>query len=202
MKKNFTIVLIAIFTVFSFAITQVNAQVAVGVKAGANMSNYLLDKMPNTESSMKVGAQVGGFVKYNFNPFLGLQADMMFHYKASEIKDKATGQKSDIEAWGMEVPIYAMASIPTYSGKIYLGVGPYVGFGFSAKNKTADVDLYDTKFIKRFDLGAAAILGYELKNGFQINANYQFGALNLRDKNKGDSKLRMQGVSLGLGYRF
>lgn len=198
MKNKFKLIVLVV----SLGFVQLNAQVSGGIKAGANMTNHILKNMDNTESRMKVGASVGGFVKYDFTNTFGLQVDMMFHYKASELKDKRTTSVSDIEYWGMDVPVYAVLSTNTGNGKWYLGVGPYAGMGFSAKNTTIDTDLYDTKFMKRFEFGGASILGYEFTNGIQINANYQLGLLNILDKNRGNSKLRNQYVSLGLGYRF
>ena len=75
-----------------------------------------------------------------------------------------------------------------------------------ARYKDADVNLYDEVAGKtpmnRWDVGLGAILGYELDNGIQLNAGYQFGFLNQLDALKDVAKMRTQAVCVGVGYRF
>lgn len=200
MKK----VVVAMALVLGLGLSQANAQTNLrfGVKASANMSNYILKDMGNMESNMKVGANLGGLMKIEFGEYFAIQPEVMFNYRLSEMKNKSTGIKNNMEYWGMEIPVYAVGQLNLGNGKGYLGVGPYVGLGFSNKNTDADIDMYDTDAMHRWDFGWGAMLGYEFRNGIQINAGYQMGFINLVDNGIADSKMRTQTVSLGMAYKF
>ena len=128
------------------SVGQLSAQnVSFGVKADANMSNFLLSDMDNSKSKMNVGASLGGFAKIDFHENFALQPELLFHYKASEMEEKITNIKTDYEYWGAEIPVYALYQTNLVNGsRFYAGLGPYVGFGFDATGKTGSVetDLY------------------------------------------------------------
>lgn len=182
-----------------------NAQtISMGVKAEANTSSFLLTDLPNLESNMGFGASVGGFMKVDLSENFAIQPEVMFHFKNSQQKIKSTGIKTDYQYFGAEIPVYALGQCSLGDGRFYGGVGPYVGFGFDAKNKNngIKIDQYKNDLMKRFDFGAGAMLGYEFSNRMQINASYKMGLINTLDKGSNDSKMRNQTISLGLGYRF
>ncbi len=188
-------------------VAQMNAQaISGGVKANANMSNFLLTDMGNAESTMKIGASLGGFMKVEFSENFALQPELMFHYKSSEMK--SSENKTDYEYWGAEIPIYAVGQMKMGNGKGFIGVGPYVGFGLDAKFKSGDIDLYgkdeatNKAEMNRWDFGVGAIIGYEFKNGFMINAGYQMGLIDNLDASKDYATMRPQTVSLGVGFKF
>ena len=85
-------------------------------------------------------------------------------------------------------------------------MGPYLGLGFDARYKDADVDLYkkvnDEADMNRWDFGLGILVGYEFINGIQVNAGYQLGLVDQLDALKDDASMRTQTVSLGIGYRF
>ena len=191
---------LSLAVILGLGLSQVNAQISGGVKAGANMSNYFLKDMGGSKSKMKVGATIGGFAKYEFNDMFAVQGDLLFHYKASEFENKALRTKTDMEYWGMEIPVYGIIQKNFGTGKGYFGAGPYVGLRFS--NENDGTDLYDHDTMHRFDFGVGCMIGYELGLGLQINAGYQVGLINTLDSGKGDSKMRTQTISLGLAYRF
>jgi len=193
-----------LIVLFGLTSSQAIAQIDFnwGVKAAANMSNYILKNVKHTDSKMNIGASAGGFVNLGFSEAFSLQPEVMFHFNTSEMKDKTTGKKYDYEYWGVEVPIYFVASMPMSFGKnrVYAGAGPYVGYGFSLKDTTADINLYKEDQLKEFDFGWTAMIGYEFGFGLQINAGYKMGLTDLTDKI--DGKMRTQGLNLGIGYRF
>ena len=94
----------------------------------------------------------------------------------------------------------------SFGGRIYGGVGPYFGYGFSAKLKDSDIDLYKKKDgetpMKRMTTGVAAQIGYEFPCRLQINASYKMGMTNSLDAGSSNSKMRPYSASLGIGYRF
>lgn len=184
----------------------VNAQtpISYGVKAEMNMSNFLLTDLDAQKSTMKVGPNLGGFMKIDLHPNFAIQPEMMFFYRQSKME---TGPIEDtFKQWGMQIPVYALGQSEVGNGRFYAGVGPYVGFGFDARYKDADINLYDEVAGKtpmnRWDFGMGAMIGYEFNNKLQLNAGYQFGFVNQLDELKDDAKMRTQTVSVGIGYRF
>jgi hypothetical protein len=181
-------------------------QTTFGVKAEANLSNLVVSKMADTNSKLGFGANVGGFANIEISKMFAVQPEVMFLLENSKVE--TSGVKNNIRTWGVQVPVYAMLQLPsTNTGRAYVGVGPYAGLGFNAKNTTADVDLYDKNgadkaYLKRFDLGLAATAGYEFSNRIQINASYKHGLLDQLDADSKNSTFTNQMITLGLGYRF
>ena len=203
MKK---IMLVCLSVLMTAGLMNVNAQssVSYGLKAEMNMSNFLLTDLDAQKSTMKVGPNLGGFVKIDLNENFAIQPEMMFSYKESKME---TGPAEDtFKQWGMQIPVYALGQVNTNSGRFYGGVGPYVGVGFDARYKNADVNLYDEVAgvtpMNRWDFGMGLLLGYEFNNKVQLNAGYQFGFVNQLDALKDKAKMRTQTVSVGIGYSF
>lgn len=199
--------ILSVAVVLGLGFTQANAQkVSMGVKAEANMSNYLLTDMDNVESNLKAGAGIGGFMKVDICKNFALQPELMLQYKSSELKQ--LGTVNTYEFWSAEIPVYAMGQWSLNDkGRIYLGVGPYIGMGISAKNTDTDKDLYeknanDESIMQRLDFGAGATLGYELNCGLQINAGYKIGLIDAMDAGRDNATMLPNSFSLGLGYRF
>lgn len=212
MKK----VVITVVCALVVGFTQVNAQssgfvgglmdkLSFGVKAEGNMSNFILSDMSDIKSKMGIGGNIGGFIKFDISKNFAIHEDILFSYYSSEIEQN--GSKDTYEAFGIEVPIYAMGQWNTFTGgRFYAGVGPYFGMGLSAKMKDSDINLYkkvngETP-MNRLVVGGAAQIGYEFSFGLQINATYKLGITNSLDSMKDDAKMNSQTVSLGIGYRF
>lgn len=203
MKKMF---LVCLSVLMITGLVTVNAQTPIfyGVKADANMSNFLLTDLDNQSSTMKLGPALGGFMNIGVHQNFSIQPEVMFFYRNSKME---TGNvEDDFRQWGIQVPVYFLGQTHTGNGKFYGGVGPYLGFGFDARYKDADKDLYkevnDKTDMNRWDFGLGALVGYEFNNGVQINAGYQIGLLDQLDALKDDATMRAQTVSLGIGYRF
>jgi len=190
------------------AATQVNAQsrLSYGVKNEVNTSNLLFNDMPGFESDFGIGAGIGGFLKVDFGKYFAIQPELLFQWQNSTIKQG--GVKHDFEYWGMEIPVYATGQMKLESGdRAYIGIGPYFGLGFGAKDKTADLNLYNKNeaaepFMHRGDIGVGVMTGYEFAFGMQINASYKYGLLNRLDAGSDNSTMRGQTVAFGIGYRF
>jgi len=204
MKK----VIFGLMLILGLGAGSANAQsrLSYGVKAEANMSSFLFEDMPSYNKEFGVGAGIGGFLKIDLGNNFAIQPELLFQWQNSTIKQGDA--KSDFEYWGMEIPVYAVGQMKLESGdRAYIGIGPYFGLGFSAKDKTADINLYDENggsdpFMHRGDVGAGGMIGYEFAFGMQINASYKYGFLNRLDAGSDNSILRGQAIAFGIGYRF
>ena len=203
MKKMF---LLGLSVLMTTGLVTVNAQTPIkyGVKGEANISNFFLNDLEDQSSTMKLGPSLGGFMNIGVHENFAIQPEVKFSFRQSEMK---TGDATDdFRQWGMEVPVYFLGQTYNECGKFYAGVGPYVGYGFDARYKDADKDLYkkvdDKRDMNRWDAGVGALIGFEFNNGMQINAGYQLGLINQLDALKDDASMRTQTVSVGLGYRF
>ncbi|MDR2040176.1 MAG: PorT family protein [Bacteroidales bacterium] len=198
-------IILSLAVILAAGFTQISAQsVTSGVKADLNISNFILKDLDHMDSKMKVGASLGGFVKIEFTQNFAIQPELLFHFKSSEIKNNSTRPKtkSDYEYWGMEIPVYAVGQMQLGLGTGYVGIGPYVGLGFSAKSSPGSSDLYKRDVLQRWDFGFGAMLGYEFDFGLQINAGYKIGVINAMDEGSDDAKMLPQMISVGFGYRF
>lgn len=178
-------------------------KVTWGIKAEANMSNFLVSGLSGSESKMKLGFTAGGFLNYNITEHFALQGELIYHYKSSDFL--YDGQNNVYQYWGMEIPIYAMIYQKlSHGGRIYAGVGPYAEFGFSAELKQDGKkrNLYDDAAMNDFNSGFGIIVGYELPSQFQINAGYKVSVTNILDTNSSSATFLPVAVSLGIGYRF
>jgi len=207
MKK----VVVFVALVLGLGMTQTHAQeVSFGVKADANMSNFILSDMDGMKSKLGFGATVGGYTKIMFGDNFGLQPELLLHFKNSKMEEKLSGQDVDFQYFGLEIPVYAVGQFAIGNGMGIVGVGPYLGIGLDARYKTSgmdDVELYkeyggQKSEFQRFDFGAGAMLGYEFGNRLQITATYKIGFIDALNANKDNASMLNNTVSLGLGYRF
>lgn len=177
-------------------------KISLGLKGGVNSTFYKYDSESDySKSSPGLGASVGGFLKYDFGKWFAVQTDVMVHYRNSEMENKFTSEKSKLESYDLEVPVYGIFQFNMGTGKLFFGIGPYIGYGFSAKRE--NVDMYSKNAegkspMKPLNYGAATMLGYELGH-FQINASYisqnGIGVIN-------NGSLRGQTFGFGIGYRL
>ncbi|MDR2234207.1 MAG: PorT family protein [Tannerella sp.] len=207
MKKIF----LSLAVVMGFGLSQINAQEAnFGLKAEFNSSNFILSDMDGMKSNLGAGATLGGFEKIEFGENFALQPELLFHFKTSEMETKATGAKLDYRYFGVEIPIYAVGQVKLGSGKGFIGIGPYAGFGIDSRYKADgmdDVTLYKEyngakSAMQRWDFGLGGMLGYEFSNGIQINASYKIGFMDTLNADKDNASMQNQTISLGIGYKF
>ena len=203
MKK----ILLSLVVVMGFGLSQVNAQmVSGGIKAEANMSNFILSDLDGVESNLGFGATLGGFMKIDFHKNFAIQPELLFHFKTSTTK--AGIVENDYQYFGAEIPVYAVGQMNLGNGRGYIGVGPYIGVGFSARYDDLDLDLYekndftDEAPLQRVDFGFGAMIGYEFNFGLQINAGYKIGIIDALDAGKDNASMLPSTISLGLAYRF
>src|SRR5690606_17125474 len=125
------------------------------------------------------------------------------YYNTSKLESLTDKSSDKLKSFGVEVPVYGIVQGELGSGKAFIGVGPYAGYGISTK--LDGVNLYKRNngtgiTMNRFDYGVGGIVGYDFGKNWQINASYKFGLADLH-KGKGGS-MKNQGASIGIAYKF
>ncbi|MEH6304295.1 porin family protein [Olivibacter sp. CPCC 100613] len=207
MKKN--VVTLVAFVMGAFILsTRLLAQdkpLSFGIKAGPNLSNHRLGgNMKGFKSKMNIGGSVGGFVKYDLGANFALQSGIDVHYKISNLEAKTDQSSAKFKSFGVEIPLYGILQGALGSGKAFIGAGPYVGYGITAKYNGTNLFKKNAETggaaLNRFDYGVGGIIGYDFDKNFQINASYQFGLADLHKAQGGSMK--SQGAAIGFVYKF
>lgn len=158
------ILLSAILTIGStFALT-VNAQTntSFGVKLNGNLTDVKISNWQNGSSSFKPGASLGGFAKIEFGENFALQPELLFSY--TERKINTVGEKTKFKYASVELPVYAIGQFSVGRGKVFVGAGPNIGYGFSIDNTEKYVFRIQNKHFyknrKRIPFGIPSFIPY------------------------------------------
>jgi hypothetical protein len=206
MKKNvIALVCATVVLMFSSQLSAQDTPISVGVKVGSSLSNYRLGgNMKSFNSKMNIGGLLGGFVKYDLSRNFTLQSGIDFYYKTSDMEYKSDESSDKYKYWGAEIPVYGIFQVKLGSGKGFVGAGPYLGYGISAKSDGVNLFKKNNETqeatLKRLDCGIEGIIGYDFDKDWQINASYQFG---LTDQHKAKGGfMKSQSLAIGLIYKF
>ena len=146
-----------------------------------------------------VAEQTKGFSKMN------VLVKLQFIKKGSQ--NKYANGKTHTNLSYIEVPLYALYQAKLSGGKIFGGIGPYLGYGVIGKIKstnngqTSSVDAFtQTGGFKRFDAGLAATAGYKTSQGLGFSLGYELGLANIAVRNAGGDKTKNRGFSFNISY--
>ena len=202
MKKAMLVLVLAL----GFICLHAQSKTSLGIKAEANMANFLFDRESGLKSDFGFGAGVGFFAKVDLGEYIALQPELSLYWQNFTLKQN--GLSNDFQHWGMEVSLYAIGQKPFQNNvRIYAGLGPYWRLGFSAQDKTDKINLYKgdettAALMQRGDVGAGVVIGIEFPFGMQINASYKYGLLNIMNAPSENSVMSSQVISFGLGYKY
>lgn len=196
------------------------AQTGFGFKAGLNFPSYSYGGSGDlSDTKSKVNFHVTGYMDARLAPGLYIQPGLSLQGKGAKFAEVAiAGNTYDISQntmW-LDVPVNFVGKFPVGGGNVFVGAGPYVGFGLSGKNKlnshNGDGDFSSTtlnkfKFgkdetLKRTDFGLNFLAGFKLGNGLLINANYGLGLTNIAGRKSPSSDLKNRGFAVGVGFEF
>jgi len=143
-----------------------------GLKGGVNVSNFTNANFP---TDPLIGFNAGATVAFKFTNNFMVQEDFLFSTEGAKIKGGVLGTQ-DLKLSYMSIPIVL---------KYRTNAGFYVEAGMQAGYKIKeDVDgLTDTKFAKKYDMGAVGGIGYQSKIGLGIGARYIYGLQKVPDTN-------------------
>ncbi len=191
-----------------------------GVKGGVNLATVALTGSYATQNIKDGVSNVSSF-------YFGGYAELFITKKISVqsgLSISGKGSKSDIDVnflniipinykrktniMYLEIPVNAVF----YYNNFYVGAGPYAAYGVVGKEIINAEPLPppngNVKFgenpgeITPFDYGANFLLGYQLKNGFNLGANYGLGLGKTNILTGYDIKASNRVLSILVGFCF
>lgn len=203
MKKIFF--LVCFFTgAYSYSIAQDYSFGFTGGAAFANVRNKVPGHADHSDS--KVGFTAGVFYEYAYNNHFSFQPALNFVQKGG--KGENDNFTYDYRFNYLEVPLNFLYYFKSKGPRFFVGLGPWFAAGISGKATTNDgsgATSQDIQFgsndakddLKTFDLGANALVGCKLTNGFLISAGYSAGLHSITFHN---DKLMNYYLSVRIGY--
>ena len=159
-------------------IGQVSAQVRLGVKGGLNIASvhFSTDVL---QSDNVTGFQIGPMIEGSL-PLVGLGFDAAILYAQKGLETKTvSGEKTSLKNDYIDVPVNLKWKLVLPVMKVYLAVGPYVGFRVGG-NKIWELpgSMVDQVKTKSFSAGLNFGAGVELISHLQVGLNYGLGLTN------------------------
>lgn len=159
-------------------IGQVSAQVRLGVKGGLNIASvhFSTDVL---QSDNVTGFQIGPMIEGSL-PLVGLGFDAAILYAQKGLETKTvSGEKTSLKNDYIDVPVNLKWKLGLPVMKVYLAVGPYVGFRVGG-NKIWELpgSMVDQVKTKSFSAGLNFGAGVELISHLQVGLNYGLGLTN------------------------
>ena len=212
--ENKKLYLITLLLSLTGAINMANAQTKVGIKAGVNFSNVMMnDENGNKTSTQSMpGILLGFTVDIPITGDFYIQPALQYSRKGYQQETggfygSATNFKVDVSY--IEVPVNLLYKPHLGAGNLLLGAGPYIGYGTGGKWKSdtdaaigdmiignkGDVifrndamdggDLNSYSYGKPLDYGLNFLAGYEFFGRLSIQLGVQLGLANLEPEIEG-----------------
>jgi hypothetical protein len=191
-------------------------QPTFGIRAGVNFQNINGKNYDGTDTrnKLKTGFNIGANAEIPVAPDFYVQPGVLFTTKGAKNKDD---NDIKINLSYIEVPITFLYKPTLGTGKLLLGIGPYVAFAVSgnytdAAGKDHDIN-FDNKITaaeylsnpynaKRMDVGGNLLFGYELSSKISAQLNAQLGMANINPEIEGVSNDKTKGKNTGFGISF
>jgi hypothetical protein len=194
------------------------AQISYGVKAGLNLNKSTYDEKPFVYYQTYLPAYfLTGYAAIPVCKNFSVQPGVSLQSKGDQYVFDGDGMdgKATWNVMTVEIPVNVVYAIPTGSvGDILLGAGPYAGISVAGKQKIEGtvtgfgaVGEKDMQFTGEqrdqnlIDAGANFSLGYKLKSGFLVQAEYGLGISNL-NPDENSNKTQNRTLRFGLGFQF
>jgi len=188
-------------------------QVKFGVVAGPNFSSSTVKSAGDKETSgLVTNVRAGVTVDLPLADEFFIGTGLLYAGKGGKNKDNSDF-KTTLSY--LQVPILFTYKPEVGTGKLVLGIGPYLAYGISGKHKggignlTGDLKAFDDESgafkLNRFDAGGTIQVGYELKQGLYFGINTDLGLVNVAStKEIGGQDFSWRNTSFGasVGYKF
>lgn len=195
-----------------------SSPITFGIRAGVSLQNINgRDGNDNKLENKLVPRFQGGVnVELPLADEFYVQPGLLFAGKGTEFK----GSNTNLNISYLEIPVNFLFKPVIGNGKLLLGFGPYVGFGIGGTIKPSNGNSSEIKFentisvaqaltgtyIRKTDVGANLLFGYELSNLFSVQLNAQLGLAKINPDieglNNNNTMYKNTGFGLSVGYRF
>ncbi|HET6255099.1 MAG TPA: porin family protein [Puia sp.] len=186
---------LALVVLAGFAFATAHAQLAFGIKGGANISNINGSGVSGTNSL--VGFNAGVYLHLPLAHHLSLQPEVM--YSGQGFKVSSGGLTTDEHENYINVPVLLKY---THVTGLFIETGPQIGFLATAKAVTNGTDFNNKSSFNSADF--SWVLGVGLKvpaTPVSIDARYNFGVSNILTNNgsSGESSNSVHNGSFQIG---
>jgi hypothetical protein len=189
MKKNLlTVVLLTLLSTFAFA------QVSLGIRAGANLSNQKADE----SGDAKLGLFGGAYITGNLSESLAIQPEVYFSSMGAKDSDNSDNK---IVLGYINIPLLLRFN---FNEMVNVHLGPQFGILASAKAKNDDASIDVKNYYKDLDVGGVVGVGLDL-GPFNAGLRYYQGFTDVWDGTgilASDKKLTNSALQLFVGYRL
>ena len=185
MKK----LLVLVFVVSSVGAAFGQVQVALGLKAGANISKFDDADVDNLTSF-----HAGAFGLFKFTK-IGIQPELLFSQQGATVKE--AGENFDFKTAYVAIPVMVKLYL---IGGLNLQAGPQFGF-LTKADLEGQGDIKDK--LKGSDLSANVGLGWDLPFGLTVDARYNIGLSDIGDDTDYfDEAVKSRVIQISLGYKI
>jgi len=209
MRKKVSLVLLVAVLSAGYAQAQVN----IGAHAGVNFSNMLFEYPKSyinlTTYKFKPGYQIGALVEIDKEDTpIGFQSGLLIATQGCKTETTIFGSttKTTISLTYLQIPLNSVGIFTLKGTPFIYHVGINLGFAVAGKTKTdggkEEKIIFGSgkdAFMKGFDLGSSAGVGYQFGN---IQAKLVIYSSLLNFSNNKDVKMRNLGLSLTATYFF
>lgn len=222
-KATKRLLLAAMLLLATWPAMQAGESLGAYLKAGFNMSNYVMGKMPH---GMKPGFHFGAGYEYRIAPRWGMAVEMYMSFQGAKFDPKKIDNIDEVMVAGEEgvkldkdVTLNAIYFELPVLAKFYLtprlsiDVGPQLGIAAQNKLQMGDVKVYkERSSFESLDLAASAGLTWCATPRLMVQARYNLGlikAMKVIDideyrpqAGKRNYDDRIQNIQISVGYRF
>jgi len=186
MRKLLTLIFIVAVSVTAYS----QAQIALGIKAGVNLSKIEAD----VDNTSNITAFHGGaFALFKLTK-IGIQPEFLFSQQGSTIKDVSLGN-GDLKTSYFTIPVMVKFYL---AGGFNLQAGPQFGFLNSAEFEGSDVK----DSIKSSDVSANFGIAWDAPFGLVFDARYNVGLTDINDGSGISGEVTSNVFQLSVGYKL
>lgn len=177
-------------------------------EAGVNLANQRITiGGTKISSSTKAGFRGGANVAIGLGNNLSIQPGVFFAQKGASWEFGGASSESVINY--IEVPVNVVYYFMDDQSGFFINAGAYGAAAVSGYTKSGGVKTdysiggdESKDNLRRWDIGFQGGVGYQLKMGLMVRAQYMLGATNIAHHNQSDDAIRNGTINLGLGYKF
>jgi len=215
--KTKNVIALAVLSLIVFHTSIAQTKTSFSIRAGVNFQNINGEDMlgDDLDWKLKTGFHIGAEADVPIATDFFIRPGVLFSTKGANLDDP---DDTRINLSYIEVPISFTYKPVLGTGRLILGVGPYVAFAVGGKVKNGvdeDIEFENeispaqaisgTVFMKRFDAGGNIFFGYEFAQRIFAQLNAQLGLVNINPDIEGiddDTKMKNTGFGISIGYRF